>query len=159
DPEAAADELIGRSLAAIAPQGRVLLAYHAGKLPTLLMSPGATISLWSRRVAAGVAAQPWPPAGPFDVALLRLPRAKDEQPMAAHACRSVFVAGGRLIVYGGNDEGIRSTGAMLEPLCGEIETLATRGHGRVLATRRHASMGQVRATLADWRTTVPLSIG
>ena len=56
--------------------------------------------------------------------------------MAAHACLSALGEGGRLIVYGGNDEGIRSAGGMLEELCGSVDTLATRGHGRVLAARR-----------------------
>ena len=39
--------------------------------------------------------------------------------MAAHACLSVLAPDGRLIVYGGNDEGIRSAAGMLERLCGE----------------------------------------
>ena len=116
----------------------MLLAYHAGALPALLAERGVAVALWNRRAAGSATAQPWPPAGPFDVALLRLPKAKDEQEMAAHACLSVLADGGRLIVYGGNDEGIRSAGAMLERLCGEVETLATRGHGRVLAARRPA---------------------
>ena len=138
DPEAAADELIRRSLDAIDLKGRVLLANHAGALPALLAERGVAAALWNRRLAGSAKAQAWPPAGPFDVALLRLPKAKDEQEMAAHACLSVLAPGGRLIVYGGNDEGIRSAGGMLERLCGEVETLATRGHGRVLAARRPA---------------------
>ena len=99
-------------------------------MPALLAERGLRLRLWNRRLAGSADAQPWPPAGPFDVALLRLPKAKDEQEMAAHACLSVLVPGGRLIVYGGNDEGIRSAGDRLESLCGEVETLATRGHGR-----------------------------
>ena len=35
-------------------------------------------------------------------------------------------------MYGGNDEGIRSAGGRLEGLCGAVETVAARGHGRVL---------------------------
>jgi len=101
---------------------------------------------------------PWPPAGPFDVALLRLPKAKDEQEMAVHACLSVLSSDGRVIVYGGNEEGIRSAAGMLERLCGGIETLATRGHGRVLAAHRPADPSQLRAPLPAWRTTTTLEI-
>ena len=109
---------------------------------------GCRRHLWNRRSSAPN--RPWPPAGPFDVALLRLPKAKDEQEMAAHACLGVLAPGGRLIVYGGNDEGIRSAGAMLERLCGAVETLATRGHGRV---RLGAASGRLAPDCAPrWRT-------
>jgi 16S rRNA (guanine1207-N2)-methyltransferase len=158
DPQAAADHLIGRSLEAIDPRGRVLLANQAGALPALLAGRGLPFSLWNRRLAGNSGAQPWPPAGPFDVTLLRLPKAKEEQQMAAHACLSVLVPGGRLIVYGGNDEGIRSAGDRLESLCGAIETLATRGHGRILMVRRPANDGALRGSLAAWRTVVPLTM-
>lgn len=159
DPEAAADQLIGRSLEAIDLQGRVLLANQAGALPSLLGGRGVDLALWTRRLAGRGEARPWPPAGPFDAALLRLPKAKDEQEMAAHACLGVLGVGGRLIVYGGNDEGIRSAGGMLERLCGEVATLATRGHGRVLAAHRPPDAGHLRATLAAWRSVVRLEIG
>ena len=158
DPQAAADQLIGRSLEAIDLRGRVLLANQTGALPALLAGRGLAFCLWNRRLAGSSGAQPWSPAGPFDLALLRLPKAKDEQQMAAHACLSVLVSGGRLIVYGGNDEGIRSAGDRMESLCGEIETLATRGHGRVLMVRRPADSAGLRASLAAWRSVAPLAI-
>jgi 16S rRNA (guanine1207-N2)-methyltransferase len=158
DPQAAADHLIGRSLETLDLQGRVLLANQAGALPALLAERGLAISLWNRRLVGSTGAQPWPPAGPFDIALLRLPKAKDEQQMSAHACLSVLAPAGRLIVYGGNDEGIRSAGDPLESLCGEIETLATRGHGRVLMVRRPVDSVALRASLAAWRSIVPLAI-
>jgi hypothetical protein len=93
DPEAAADHLIGRSLEAMDIEGRVLLANQAGALPALLAERGLDFSLWNRRLVGKPGAQPWPPAGPFDVVLLRLPKPKDEQQMAAHACLSVRHAG------------------------------------------------------------------
>jgi 16S rRNA (guanine1207-N2)-methyltransferase len=105
------------------------------------------------------AAAPWPSPGPYDVALLRLPQAKDEQEMAAHACLGTLAEGGRLIVYGGNDEGIRSAGGMLEELCGSVDTLATRGHGRVLAVRRPDDPTRLRTQLSDWRRSMELPVG
>lgn len=158
DPEAAADQLIGRCLDVVDLSGRVLLANQAGALPAQLAGRGIAFELWARRVAGRGEASAWPTAGPFDVALLRLPRAKDEQEMAAHACLGALADSGRLVVWGGNDEGIRSAGRMLERLCGEMATLAVRGHGRVLAVRRPAEMAHLRTTLAAWRSVVRLEI-
>jgi 16S rRNA (guanine1207-N2)-methyltransferase len=90
---------------------------------------------------------------------LRLPKAKDEQEMAAHACLSVLAPDGRLVVYGGNEEGIRSAATMLEGVCGAVATLAKRGHGRVLAVERPAQPGRLRSSLSAWRSTASLTIG
>jgi 16S rRNA (guanine1207-N2)-methyltransferase len=158
DPEASADALIARSLEAIAWRGRVLLANQAGALPALLRERGVDAAVWNRRVVGSLPATPWPPAGPFDLAVLRLPKAKDEQEMSAHACLGVLVPAGRLVLYGGNEEGIRSAALMLEELCGRVETVAARGHGRVVAAERPFGGGGLRTSLADWRRTVPLAI-
>jgi 16S rRNA (guanine1207-N2)-methyltransferase len=159
DPERAADELIRRSLDAVGLGGRILLANQGGLLPSLVGARGLAFDLWNRRLVGSGKAEPWPSAGAFDVALLRLPRAKDEQKMAAHACLSVLAPGGRLIVYGGNEEGIRSAASMIEELCGGAETMATRGHGRVLQAPRPVDPARLRASLAAWRSTVSLAIG
>ncbi|HJZ43589.1 MAG TPA: methyltransferase, partial [Hyphomicrobiaceae bacterium] len=116
-------------------------------------------TVWNRRLTCERRAEAWPPAGPFDLAVLRLPKAKDEQEMATHACLGVLAPDGRLILYGGNDEGIRSAAAMLAQLSGPVETLATRGHGRVVAARRPSDATRLRGSLAAWRRTVPLAIG
>jgi 16S rRNA (guanine1207-N2)-methyltransferase len=161
DPEAAADDLIGRCLETIdLASGSALIANHVGRLPALLSGRGLAISAWSRRLlAGGPAAWPWPPPGPFDLALLRLPKAKDEQEMTAHACLGALRKGGRLLVYGGNDEGIRPAASLLAQLAGGVETLAARGHGRVLAVRRPADTAMLRTTLSAWRRTVTFEIG
>jgi 16S rRNA (guanine1207-N2)-methyltransferase len=160
DPEGAAEQLIRRSLDDIEVQGRVLLAYASADLAATLMQRGAEVAVWNRRVVgAQAAAASWPSRGPYDVALLRLPKAKDEQEMAAHACLGTLGEGGRLIVYGGNDEGIRSASGMLEELCGSVDTLATRGHGRVLSVRRPDDAARLRTSLSDWRRTTALLVG
>lgn len=159
DPEGAADQLIRRSLDDLDVRGRVLLAYQSGDLSTLIKQRGVEVAVWNRRVAGTHKASPWPSVAPCDVALLRLPKAKDEQEMAAHACLSALVGDGRLIVYGGNDEGIRSAAGMLEELCGSVDTLATRGHGRVLAVRRPSDASTLRAPLIKWRRMTPVTIG
>jgi 16S rRNA (guanine1207-N2)-methyltransferase len=159
DPEGAADALILRCLDDIAVAGRVLLAGQSRALPSALAQRGAAAcTVWSRRLietttpapSTAPSAAPWPPAGPFDVAFVRLPRARDEQAMTVHAVLSALAPEGRLILYGGNDEGIRSAAPMLAEVAGEAETLAIRGHGRVLAAGRARS--GLRGTLAAWRS-------
>jgi 16S rRNA (guanine1207-N2)-methyltransferase len=157
DPEGAADALIRRSLDVIAWQGRILLTNLSGALPTLLAARGITSTVWNRRLAGAQKALPWPPQGPFDLAVLRLPKAKDEQEMAMHACLGVLVPAGRLLLYGGNDEGIRSAATMLEHLSGRVETLATRGHGRIVSAVRPANVENLRGKLADWRRSITLT--
>ena len=158
DPEGAADALILRSLDDIAVAGRVLLVNQGRSLPAAVRQRGAGCTVWNRRLVEGMAAAPWPPQGPYDLALVRLPKARDEQAMTMHAAMSVLQAGGRLILYGGNDEGIRSVADMLEEIAGDVETLAARGHGRVLATRRPATIGGLRGTLEAWRTVSRMDI-
>ena len=157
DPERAADTLMERSLDAIALRGRILLVNQGGTLPALIAARALAYDIWNRRIMGGLAAAPWPPSGPFDTALVRLSKARDEQEMTAHAVLSVLVPDGRLIVYGGNDEGIRSSAGMLADLAGTVETIATRSHGRILAVQRKAadrSSGALRA----WRTVSPIEI-
>jgi 16S rRNA (guanine1207-N2)-methyltransferase len=158
DPEGAADALIARSLDEIAIDGPLLAVNQGGSLPARLRERGLGPSLWNRRLAAAWPAAPWPPPGPFDLALVRLPKARDEQAMTLHATLGVLSVQGRLVLYGGNDEGIRSAARMLEDLCGVVETLAMRGHGRVLAARRPQSTDKLRSTLASWRLESQLEI-
>lgn len=150
DPEHAADALLERSVDLSAVSGRVLLVNQGGRLPDLLR--GSDVAVWNRRVVSGRITSPWPPAGPFETAFLRLPKAREEQEMTVHAVLSVIAPGGRLVLYGGNDEGIRPAARMLEVLTGAVDTISTRGHGRVLAATRPAAIPGLRARLANWRT-------
>ena len=158
DPERAADTLIERDLDAIAPRGRILLVNQGGALPALMAARGLAHEVWNRRVMDGVAAAPWPSAGPFDTAFVRLPKARDELEMTAHAVLSVLVPDGRLILYGGNDEGIRSAAGMLANLAGTVQTIATRGHGRILAVQRPMGASELRDTLSAWRMVSTIEI-
>ncbi len=150
EPEQAAQALIAGTLDELALAGHVLLAEGAPLLQRLLEQRGVAVACWRRRVGAELAAEPEPAGGPFDVVLLRLPKSREEQRMAAHQCLGVLAETGRLIVYGGNDEGVRSFQKNLSEL-GPVETIAARGHGRVLALKRADVMVRVRARLAEWR--------
>jgi len=160
DPDRAADELIVRCLSAIDLQGNVLLACHRAEgLRSVIADRGLGHCSWHRRLSRGGQAQPWPTGGPYDAVFLRLPKAKAEQEMAAHACLSVAAPEGQLFVYGGNEEGIRSFTGTLAQLCGHVETLATRGHGRVLAGRRPGDVARLKSSLTAWRSVARIQLG
>lgn len=158
DPDAAADALIARSLDALDLSGRILIANPSGGLPGLLAARGLPFQRWDRRLSAAGSAQPWPPAGPFDGAIVRLARAKDEQEMVLHAVLSVLGPNARLFIYGGNEEGIRSAASALASLCGAADTIAKRGHGRLLSARRPPQLAALRGELAAWRRVTSLAI-
>jgi 16S rRNA (guanine1207-N2)-methyltransferase len=160
DPDAAADQLIARSLDAMTLSGRILVANGTGTLAGRLtgqLTGSGTVSQWHRRTDGTTQAAPWPPSGPFDIALVRLPKSREEQVMTVHAVLSVLAPDGKLILYGGNDEGIRSAASLLADVTGSVDTLAVRGHGRVLSARRPET-SRLRVPLAAWRTTTALNI-
>src|SRR5262249_56599171 len=148
DREAAADALIGRSLDALDLSGRILTANASGGLPAMLAERGRACQRWDRRLGHDGVAQPWPPPGPFELAMVGLAKAREEQEMRAHAVLSVLAPRARLLLYGGNDEGIRSAVTALAELCGPVDTIAKRGHGRVLAVRRPPQLARLRQDLA-----------
>lgn len=150
DPEAAAAALMADALSEIDVGDRVLLAGGEASLVSRLVAPERTVTRWSRRVQPQAIVQPEPPAGPYTAALLRLPKSRDEQLMAAHQCLGALAPDGRLIVYGGNDEGIRTFLRTLGKL-GAVTTLTARGHGRIIALGRRDVSGVVAPRLADWR--------
>ena len=80
---------------------------HEGWVPTSLGSA-------SRRGV--VSPRPWPTGRGYTLAAVRLPRSKDELAMTLHAVASVLAPGGHLLLYGANDEGIKSIVRRLEPV-------------------------------------------
>jgi 16S rRNA (guanine1207-N2)-methyltransferase len=158
DPDSAADALIERCLDELGLAGRILLVNQRVALPGLLEQRGLSCAVWNRRLLGGPAAAPWPADGPFDAALVRLPKARDEQRMTTHASLSVLAPGGRLVLYGGNDEGIRSAAGLLQEVTGGVEVVAARGHGRVLSATRPQTIDGLRDTLQSWRMVTPMAI-
>jgi 16S rRNA (guanine1207-N2)-methyltransferase len=78
--------------------------------------------------------------------------------MTLDAAMSALRAGGQLVLYGGNDEGIRAAATRLERVAGGAETLAARGHGRVLAARRPQDASALCGSLQAWRTVSRIEI-
>jgi 16S rRNA (guanine1207-N2)-methyltransferase len=162
DPIAAADDLIDGLLEdlAITASSRVLIANQHGRLDGLLKQRGAEPTLWNRRIARnGDRATAWPAGGPFDRILLRLPKSKPEQDMTTHALAALLTPYGRLIVYGGNDEGIKPLSKRLEVLFQTVALRAARGHGRVLEASQLQDDATVKAALDDWRQVREMPIG
>ena len=54
---------------------------------------------------------------------MRLPKAKDALDFALHAVASVVPAGAEIMVFGANDEGIRSAASHLEVVAEDVATV------------------------------------
>ena len=126
------------------------------EVATAVIEAGGRVRHWHRFARAGRSASAWPPAGPFEAATLRLPRAKDELDMAAHAAASVLEVGAPLWVYGSNDEGAASAGRVIETLMGPARTVGSGGRCRVVETARKVDGPSPRGTLDDWRRSMSL---
>ena len=124
---------------------------EVGSVERAVAAAGAEVSVWRRSVMRHREARAWPEDGPFDFAVLRHPTGREAFLMALHAAAARLKPGGRLIVYGANDEGIRSAGNHIEPLFGAAGMFRTKWHCRVLeATLAEAPAG-LKGELADWR--------
>jgi len=107
---------------------------------------------WSRMCAGDRLGAAWPPEGPFDVVTLRLPKSRVAFEMALHAVAARLAPGGRVFVYGGNDEGIRSAPKKVRTVFAGCETVDARRKGRVLEATGPLDVG--RGALSDWRLAV-----
>lgn len=123
-------------------------------LAVALETRGVAVDTWSRTDPGGTA----PPAG-ADHALVavRLPRARRELEMLLHWAAGALRPGGRLWVYGANDEGVKSVPKRLPPLFDDAVTLATGGHARLVAAMRAAGGPVPRTGLDPWLETVELA--
>lgn len=104
-------------------------------------------AFWSRWSSGERVGRPWPAAGPFEAATLRLPKGRRSIEMAVHALGSVLAPDGDLYVYGANDEGIRSVPKMLSSHFEEVETFSCRQKCRMV---RASGPKQMRSSLAEW---------
>ena len=125
-----------------------------GIVKTVLQAMGLSTATWHRHIAGSAPASVWPPAGTFDVIAARLPASREAFEMVLHAAGSRLAPGGRLLVCGANDEGIRSAAQQVQDLFGTVETLTSRRHCRVLQTFLPERPPDFRADLHDWRLTV-----
>jgi 16S rRNA (guanine1207-N2)-methyltransferase len=104
---------------------------------------------WNRRAGGKTLATTWPEGGPYQTALLRLPKSKEELSLTLAAARSVLAEDGELFLYGSNDEGIKSATARLEPYFDRAMAEFTKGKCRLLRARSTTAAG--RLALSDWQ--------
>jgi 16S rRNA (guanine1207-N2)-methyltransferase len=164
--------LAARELDEVRPDGPVLVVGDpTDEVVDVVRATTALVERWDRRarpVPAGHPppigaanadlAGPWPPPGPYRVVALRLPRSWEAFEMALHATLGVLEPGGRLLVYGANDEGIRSAAGRMEPLVGPVGTLAVGGGARLLGAIRPVRVQGLRGRLEDWRRREPMAL-
>ena len=122
-----------------------------GVLARAIGGGGATVAEWRRCHAREQPGATWPTAGPYSSAFLRLPKVKEALDFALHAAASVLPPGAPIIVFGANDEGIRSAASHLESVADGVESIATKRHCRVLTGTRCANIAALKGHLDDWR--------
>jgi 16S rRNA (guanine1207-N2)-methyltransferase len=153
----AAAELMSGVLRGARIRGNVLVMLeNSPGVAASVTETGAQPRSWNRFAREGNSASAWVPAGPFDAATLRLPKAKEELEMAVHAAASVLVGGAPLWVYGANDEGAGSAGRIIEPVMGPARTVVTGGRCRVIGAVRAVDAPSPRGTLDQWRRSASL---
>ena len=153
----AAAELMSGVLGRAGIRGNVLVMLeNLPEVATSVREAGGQVRSWHRFAREGRSASAWPPAGPFDAATLRLPKAKEELDMAIHAAASVLKGGAPLWVYGANDEGAGSAGRIIEPPTGPARTVASGGRCRVLEAVWPMEAPRPRGTLEEWRQSTSL---
>lgn len=130
----------------------------SGLVAGALSGQGADPQSWLRRAAGAQPASVWPQAGPCTSALVRLPKAKDALDFALHAAASVVPFGAEIVVFGANDEGIRSADKQLAVVAEAVATVDRRRHCRVLCgTRRHV-IANHRPFLSNWRREMRITL-
>ncbi len=129
----------------------LVIGDDVGLVVGTLAEAGVDVATWRRRVQAGHDARAWPEPGPYDFAVLRLPVSREAVLMALHAAVSRLSVGGRLLVYGANDEGIRSVRKLIAPLLGDVETVRTKWHCRAVQAVMSERPLDLKGELADWR--------
>ncbi len=112
---------------------------------------GANTTRWGHRVGEGEDVSGWPRGGPYDLAAIRMPKAKDELELLLHAAAGCLKAGGRLLVYGAKDEGIGSAPKLIAPLFGTVQTESVGGRCRVWSAIRPEAVEGLRGALEAWR--------
>lgn len=158
DRDSRVDTLLTKGLAEeVALEGRWLVAPELPAVVRELRSRGARVSIWTRHAGGGVEARPEPPDGPFDGAVVRVPRGTEATRMALHLVAARLAPDGRLMVGGANDEGIRNVAGRLREVVAEIGEAVPGNHARRVLSRGPLANG-VRGQLESWAETVSVEI-
>ncbi len=153
----AAAGLAARVVDAEPPGGRALVLEDARPdVAAALARDTGGVATWSRFVGEA----DWPPLDDaYAWVGIRLPKSRRELEMLLAIAAAALEVDGRLIVYGANDEGVRSVARRLGPEFGSVETLATGGHCRVVGARRSGQRATRGGRREDWRATSQVDLG
>ncbi|MCY3613040.1 MAG: methyltransferase [Gemmatimonadetes bacterium] len=97
-----------------------------------------TVTRWHRLPSANQLHTPWPPPGGFGEVWVRMPRSSLEAAMLLHAAAARVDDGGRIHLYGANNEGIRSAARHFPDGTGEPRAALVKRRCRVLTAVRSA---------------------
>ncbi len=155
----AAARLMAKTLSGVEVEGDVLVMLEGrDDVSEAVLACGGRPHPWHRTALGGRPAAPWPDPGPFAAATLRLPKAKDELEMTVHAAAASLRPGGRLWVYGTNDEGAGASESRIRQVTGSSSTIASGGRCRVVEAVRPERWPGSRDALEAWQHTWPLDI-
>ncbi len=149
----AATSVLVDALPSLGLRERVLLAVNDERSIVLgLDELEIDFDCWHRFALGGRGARPWPPEGDFGVAIVRLPKSRETLEMTLDAVCSRLRPRGRLLLFGANDEGIKSAAKRLDALLGNAETVETRRHCRILSATVPDPLPPLRSQLEDWQS-------
>ena len=140
--------------------GRWLVAPELPLATRELRSRGVHVVTWTRHAGGSVEARPDPPDGPFDGAVLRVPRGAEATRMALHLVAARLAPTARLIVGGANDEGIRNVASRLREVTAELGEAVPGNHARRITSRNPLlAEGGVKGDLERWAEPVTAAVG
>lgn len=141
------------------PDGAAVLVVDDGPdtIGPALEARGHAVTRWFRMATLQHGAKPWPEPGPYGAATVRLSKDKQAFEMAVHAALSVLTPGAPLVVYGGNDEGIKSVPKRLASVLPGLQTVEAKRHCRVLEAMRPDEIDGLKPSLAEWARTESLA--
>lgn len=133
DPDFQAAEVMAEVLESADFEGPILIMGE----PTGALGNSLTGALevpfesWARRAGTSIDATPWPADGPFGTVLVRMTRSAEELKFVMALAARRLVPGGKLFLFGGNDEGIKSAAKAFAPRFEAPQSLLAKRHCRV----------------------------
>jgi 16S rRNA (guanine1207-N2)-methyltransferase len=110
--------------------------------------------MWSAREVVA-----WPPVGAFDAVILHLPANRELTDLVLEVAASRLAPGGTGLIYGPNQEGIKSVADHLAPWFEQSEVVVYKHRQRVVAATRTSVTDGLRASLEQWERTMKVPQG
>jgi 16S rRNA (guanine1207-N2)-methyltransferase len=154
-----ATSVMAELVAALRLSGHALVVDdRSGKVAAALGETDARVEKWVRQAGTPTVPQAWVPDGVFDFATLRLSRGREALEMVLYAIASKLKGGGRIFVYGRNDEGVRAAAHVVSKVFGSCDTLETKRHARIVGAVQAVGAEPKKGELEQWRTETILDL-